>query len=66
MVVKVSQQPVLTVDPNVHTGAFWTRFYYHFEHPQQYQTMLKSVKNGRLILTVNVVYYTYGSTVFDF
>ena len=28
--VKTSQLPVLTVDPNVHTGAFLTAFYCHF------------------------------------
>ena len=39
-VVKTSQLTVLTVDPNVHTGAFLTGFYCHFDHPEQYQTML--------------------------
>ena len=33
--VKISQLPVLTVDPNVHTGAFLTAFYCHFDHPEQ-------------------------------
>ena len=43
--VKISQLPVLTVDTNVHTGAFLTAFYCHFDHPEQYQTMLLQVKN---------------------
>ena len=34
--VKTSQLPVLTIDPNVHTGAFLTGFDCHFDHPQQY------------------------------
>ena len=49
--VKISQLTVLTVDPNVHTAAFLTGFYCHFDHPQQYKTMLLPVRNGRLILT---------------
>ena len=36
--VKTSQLPVLTVDPNVHTGAFLTGFYCHFDHPEQHQS----------------------------
>ena len=44
--VKSSQLPVLTVDPNVHTGAVLTGFYCHFDHPEQYQTMFLPVKNG--------------------
>ena len=46
IVVKTSQLTGLTVDPNVHTGAFLTGFYCHFDHPQQYKTMLLPVKNG--------------------
>ena len=38
-------------DRNMHTGAFLTGFYCHFDHPEQYQTMLLPVKNSRLILT---------------
>ena len=38
--------PALTVDRNVHTGAFLTGFYSHLDHLQQYQTMLLPVKNG--------------------
>ena len=38
--VKTSQLPVLTVEPTVHTGAFVTDFYCHFDHPEHYQTML--------------------------
>ena len=44
--VKTSQLPFLyiyfvyTVDRNVHTGAFLTAFYCHFDHPEQYQTIL--------------------------
>ena len=46
-VVKTSQLPVLTVDPNVHTGALYlTGFYRHFDNPQQYKTMLLPVNNG--------------------
>ena len=44
IVVKNSQLPVLSIDPNVHTGAFLTGFYYHFDHPEQYQTMVLPVK----------------------
>ena len=33
--VKISQLPVLNVDPNVHTGAFLTGFYCHFDHPEK-------------------------------
>ena len=57
--VKTSQLPVLTVDPNVHTGAFLTGFYCHFDHPEQYQTMLLPVTNGRLILTCKCTYMYY-------
>ena len=57
---------VLTVDPNVHTVSFLTGFYCHFDHPQQYLTMLLPVKNGRLILTCKCTYYTWGLTVFNF
>ena len=33
-------------------GHFWLVFFYcHFDHPEQYQTMLLPVNNGRLILT---------------
>ena len=34
--VQISQLPVLTVDPHVHTytGAFLTGFYCHFDHPE--------------------------------
>ena len=46
-----------TVDPNVHTGAFLTAFYCHFDHPEQYQTMLLPVKNSQLILTCKCTYY---------
>ena len=46
MVVKTTQLAVLSVDPNVHTGAFVTGF-----DCEQYQTMLLPVKNDRLILT---------------
>ena len=56
--VKTSQLSVLTVDPNVHTGAFFTGFYCHFDHPEQYQTMLLPVKNSQLILTCKCTYYT--------
>ena len=45
---------VLTVDPNVHTGVVLTGFYCHFDHPEQYQTMLLPVKNGQLIFTLHV------------
>ena len=53
VVVKTSQLPVLAVDPNVHTGAFLTGVYCHFDHPQQYKTIdaFTSQKNGWLILT---------------
>ena len=51
--VKISQLPVLTVDPNVHTGAFLTAFYCHFD---QYKTMLLPVKNSRIILTCKCTY----------
>ena len=57
-VVKMSQLTVWSVDLNVHTGALLTGFYYHFDHPQQYKTMLLPVKNGRLILTCKCTYYT--------
>ena len=57
-VVKISQLTVLTVDPNVHTGALLTGFDCHFDHPEQYHTMLLPVKNGRLILTCKCTYYT--------
>ena len=43
--VKISQLTVLTVDPNVHTGAFPTAFYCHFDHPQQNKTMQLPVKS---------------------
>ena len=56
--VKTSQLPVLTVDPNVHMGAFLTALYCHFDDPEQYQTMLLPVKNSRLILTCKCTYYT--------
>ena len=59
IVVKISQLTVLTVDPDVHTtGAFLTGFYCHFDHPQQYKTMLLPVKNGWLILTCKCTNYT--------
>ena len=57
--VKTSQLPVLTVDPNVHTGAFLTGFYCHFDHPEQHQAMLLPVKNSRLIFTGKCTYYMY-------
>ena len=53
--VKTSQLPVLTVDPNVHTGAFLTGFYCHFDHPEQYQTMLLQSKTVDSSLRVNVL-----------
>ena len=40
--VKTSQLPVLTVDPNVHTGAFLTGFYCHFDHPERRQCFYQS------------------------
>ena len=52
------QLPVLTVELNAHTGAFFDGFYCHFDHPEQYQTMLLPVKNSRLILTCKRTYYT--------
>ena len=50
IVVKISQLPVLIVDPNVHAGLFLTGFYYHFDHLQQYKTMLLPIKDGHLDL----------------
>ena len=35
--VKISELPVLTVHPNVHTGAFLIDLYCHFDHPEQLQ-----------------------------
>ena len=58
IVVKISQLPILTVDPNVHTGAFLTVFYCNFDHPEQYQIMLLPVKNRRVILTSKCTYST--------
>ena len=55
--LNITQLPVLTVDPNVHTEAFFTGFYCNFDHPEQYQTMLLPVKNGRLLLTCKCTYY---------
>ena len=55
--VKTSQLPVLTVDPNVHTGTFLTGFYCHFGHPEQYQTMILPVKNSWLIFTCKCTNY---------
>ena len=40
------------------TRAFLTGFYCHFDHPEQYQTMLLPVKNGRLTLTCKCTNYT--------
>ena len=37
-----------------HSGIFHRVFYCHFDHPEQYQTMLLPFKNGRLILTLNI------------
>ena len=37
--VKISQLLILTVDSNVHAGAFLTGFYCHFDHLQQYKTI---------------------------
>ena len=55
IVVKISQLPVSTVDPNVHTGAFFTGFYCHFDHPEQHKTKLLPVKNGWLIYCINIL-----------
>ena len=41
--VKTSQLPVLTVQSNVHTGAYLTGFYCNFDHPDNAFTNQKQL-----------------------
>ena len=49
-VLLCNRLPVLTVNPNEHTGAFWMVF----NHPEQYKTMLLPVKDS-MFWPVNVL-----------
>ena len=37
-----------------HLGAFFTGFYCHFDHPEQYQTILLPVKNSQALLKLKI------------